>query len=43
VLGSDTIKAVAAKAGVTPEELSAKLSTILPGIIDKLTPNGKVS
>lgn len=42
-LGSDTIKAMAAKAGITPEALAAKLSTVLPAVVDKLTPNGKVS
>ena len=41
-LGSDTIAQLAAKVGMTPQELSAKLSTVLPGIIDKLTPNGVI-
>lgn len=40
VLGSDTIKAMADKAGMTPDELAAKLSSMLPGVVDKLTPNG---
>jgi uncharacterized protein YidB (DUF937 family) len=42
-LGSDTVKAMAAKIGLTPEDLTAKLSQILPGVIDKLTPGGVVA
>ncbi|HEV7614385.1 MAG TPA: YidB family protein [Steroidobacteraceae bacterium] len=38
--GSDTIKQLAARAGMTPEDLAAKLSQILPQAIDKLTPGG---
>jgi len=40
VLGSDAVKNLAAKAGISPDQVSAQLSTILPGLIDKLTPNG---
>jgi len=39
-LGNETIQNLAAKAGISPDELSAKLSEYLPGIIDKLTPDG---
>ena len=42
VLGSDTMTQLAAKLGMTPDELSAKLSTVLPEVIDKLTPNGAI-
>ncbi|WP_036258846.1 YidB family protein [Methylocapsa aurea] len=42
-VGHDLIKELAAKAGLTPEELSAKLAEILPQAVDKLTPTGKVS
>jgi uncharacterized protein YidB (DUF937 family) len=42
VLGSDTINQLAAKLGMTPQELAAKLSTVLPQAIDKLTPAGVV-
>lgn len=38
--GSDTVKQLAAKIGMTPEDLAAKLSQILPQAIDKLTPGG---
>lgn len=41
-LGSDTMTQLAAKLGMTPEDLSAKLAQVLPGAIDKLTPNGTV-
>lgn len=42
VLGSDQVKNLAAKVGISPEEASSKLSEILPTLIDKLTPAGKV-
>ena len=38
--GADTVKQLAAKIGMTPEDLAAKLSLILPQAIDKLTPGG---
>ena len=41
--GSDTVKRLAAKVGLTPEELAAKLSAVLPQAIDKLTPGGTVA
>jgi uncharacterized protein YidB (DUF937 family) len=41
--GTDTVKELAAKVGLTPQELAAKLSTILPQAIDKLTPGGTVA
>jgi len=28
--------------GISPEAVSAKLAEVLPGAIDKLTPNGKL-
>ena len=41
-LGTDTIKDLAAKAGLSVPDLLSKLSTILPQAIDKLTPNGAI-
>src|SRR5271154_3682223 len=38
--GSDTVKQLAAKVGMSPEDMAAKLSQILPQAIDKLTPGG---
>jgi uncharacterized protein YidB (DUF937 family) len=40
--GSDTVKELAAKAGLSPDALAAKLSQVLPQAIDKLTPGGVV-
>jgi uncharacterized protein YidB (DUF937 family) len=40
--GPEVIQQLAAKAGVSPQELAAKLSAVLPQAIDKLTPNGIV-
>jgi uncharacterized protein YidB (DUF937 family) len=41
-LGPDTMKQLAAKLGMSPQELATKLSTVLPQAIDKLTPQGVV-
>ncbi len=38
--GSETVKELAAKIGISPQDLAAKLSQILPQAIDKLTPGG---
>ena len=43
VLGSDQIKELAAKAGISPETASSHLSQLLPMLIDHLTPNGQVT
>jgi uncharacterized protein YidB (DUF937 family) len=32
----------ASKAGLSPEAASTQLSSLLPNVIDKVTPNGKV-
>jgi uncharacterized protein YidB (DUF937 family) len=42
VLGSDQVKALAAKMGVDPAQASTFLAEYLPKIVDKLTPTGKV-
>ncbi len=39
-LGSQTLADLAAKVGMTPEELSARLTSVLPQAIDKMTPAG---
>lgn len=41
-LGSETISNLAAKAGVSTEDASAMLAEHLPGLVDKLTPNGSI-
>jgi len=42
VLGSDQVKELAAKAGISPDIASSALSQMLPTLIDKLTPNGEM-
>ena len=42
VFGSDVVKELAAKVGLSPDVLAAKLSQVLPTAIDKLTPTGAV-
>jgi uncharacterized protein YidB (DUF937 family) len=42
VLGSDQVKALAAKAGISPDIAGAAIAQILPGLVDKLTPSGSV-
>jgi uncharacterized protein YidB (DUF937 family) len=41
--GSDVVKELAAKVGVSPDILAGKLSQYLPTAIDKLTPAGSVT
>jgi uncharacterized protein YidB (DUF937 family) len=42
VLGSDQVKALAAKAGINPDVAGASIAQLLPSLVDKLTPNGSV-
>ena len=42
VLGSDQVKALAAKAGISPDVAGTAIAQILPSLVDKLTPNGSV-
>jgi uncharacterized protein YidB (DUF937 family) len=42
VLGSDQVKELAAKAGISPDIASNALSQLLPSLVDKLTPNGEM-
>jgi uncharacterized protein YidB (DUF937 family) len=42
VVGQDRIKELAGRAGVPPAIAAAALSRILPIVVDKLTPHGKV-
>jgi uncharacterized protein YidB (DUF937 family) len=42
VVGQDRINELAARAGVPPTIAAAALSRILPIVVDKLTPHGKV-
>ena len=42
VLGADNVGAMAQKAGVSGDQLSGLLATVLPHIVDRATPNGEV-
>ncbi|AYV46154.1 hypothetical protein CFHF_16140 [Caulobacter flavus] len=42
VLGSGAVGQFAEKLGVDPQTAAAKLSEVLPGLVDKLTPGGKL-
>jgi len=42
VFGSDVIGQLAAKAGMSPQDLANKLAQVLPTAIDKLTPSGQI-
>lgn len=42
VLGSDVLSGIASKLGLNTNDLSSQLSNLLPGVVDKLTPDGKV-
>jgi len=42
VLGSDQVKALAARAGISPDQAGSAIAQLLPGIVDKLTPNSEV-
>lgn len=39
-LGSDFVTKTASQLGLDPSQLSGQLAQMLPGLIDKLTPNG---
>ncbi|HZT47253.1 MAG TPA: YidB family protein [Hyphomicrobiaceae bacterium] len=41
-LGQDTVNDLAEQTGLPHDDLLAQLSRILPGVVDKLTPNGEL-
>jgi uncharacterized protein YidB (DUF937 family) len=41
-LGQTTVSDLARSAGISEQELLAQLSRVLPGVVDKLTPDGRV-
>ena len=43
VLDSEQIQNLASKFGLSTDEVSGKISELLPQIVDKLTPNGSVA
>jgi uncharacterized protein YidB (DUF937 family) len=42
ILGPNIIKTLAQSSGLSEEELTKQLSQLLPGVVDKLTPNGRM-
>lgn len=42
MLGADKIQEIAGKAGISGNQVSDGLASLLPQLIDKLTPNGQV-
>ncbi len=42
VLGSEQVQALAAKLGIDPNQASQLLAQHLPGVVDKLTPQGQI-
>lgn len=42
VLSSDQIAAVAQRLGVSPDQAASVLAQVLPGVVDAVTPDGKV-
>ena len=41
-LGPDLLQQLAAKTGISIEELTEKLAQVLPQAVDKMTPDGKI-
>ncbi len=41
-LGPDIIKTIAQRSGLSEDDVSRQLSQVLPGIVDKLSPNGRL-
>jgi uncharacterized protein YidB (DUF937 family) len=41
-LGQKTVSDLARQAGLSEDELLTQLSRVLPGLVDKLTPNGRL-
>lgn len=42
VLGKDTLQSLASQFGLNGGDLAGQLSSVLPGMVDKLTPDGQV-
>src|SRR5436190_76891 len=42
VLGADLMRQLSAKTGLSEQDLAQRLSQVLPGAIDKLTPDGVI-
>jgi uncharacterized protein YidB (DUF937 family) len=42
VLGGGRLQEIAAQLGVSPEQAAGSLADLLPQVVDKLTPNGRI-
>jgi uncharacterized protein YidB (DUF937 family) len=42
ILGPNIIKTLSQSSGLSEDELTKQLSQVLPGVVDKLTPNGRI-
>jgi uncharacterized protein YidB (DUF937 family) len=42
ILGPNIMKSLAQSSGMSEDELTKQLSHILPGVVDRLTPNGRI-
>lgn len=42
VLGNQQVSQLAQKVGINPEKVTSTLASVLPGLVDSLTPNGKL-
>lgn len=42
VLGNQQVSQLAQRVGINPEKVTTTLASVLPGLVDKLTPNGKL-
>jgi len=42
ILGPNILKSLAQSSGLSEQELTKQLSQILPGVVDKLTPHGRI-
>lgn len=42
VIGTERIQAIASKVGMDPAALTGQIATVLPGLVDQLTPHGQL-
>ena len=42
VFGNQQVSQLAQRVGIEPEKVTTALASVLPGLVDKLTPNGKL-
>jgi len=42
VFGNQQVSQLAQSVGIEPEKVTSALASVLPGLVDKLTPNGKL-